>query len=104
MFSLILLNEEAFAPLPFLRWTNAAAATIVPRSDSRMALKWNGFKARRAASRAPPPGQAAPFARAAGASRGRSVHAACAERRAARPRYPLLVASPTGVELPRQVA
>ncbi len=44
VFALKLLREEAFAPLPFLRWNAASVADVVPRSDSRAALRYRGFR------------------------------------------------------------
>ena len=35
MFGLLLLNEETYQPLPFIRWTNASASELVPRPDRR---------------------------------------------------------------------
>lgn len=35
MFGLLLLNEEVYEPLPFLRWTNASASELIARTDRR---------------------------------------------------------------------
>ena len=44
IFKLILLTETVFAPLPFVRWTSVSVASLEARSDSRLALKWKGFR------------------------------------------------------------
>jgi hypothetical protein len=44
VFSLKLLREDAYAPLPFLRWTAASVADLLPKTESRTALRYRGFR------------------------------------------------------------
>ena len=43
IFALKLLREDVYTPL-FLRWTLAAVADLLPRSDARCALRYRGFR------------------------------------------------------------
>jgi hypothetical protein len=67
IFALKLLREESFAPLPFLRWTQASVADVLPRSDCRAALRFRGFRVAGVDVPAPPrtPARAAMAAEAA---------------------------------------
>ena len=67
VFALMLLREDEYSPLPFLRWTSASVADVLPRSDSRAALRFRGLRVAGLDLPAPPrsPSRAALAAEAA---------------------------------------
>eukprot|EP00471_Norrisiella_sphaerica_P014200 CAMPEP_0184492630 /NCGR_PEP_ID=MMETSP0113_2-20130426/23856_1 /TAXON_ID=91329 /ORGANISM="Norrisiella sphaerica, Strain BC52" /LENGTH=622 /DNA_ID=CAMNT_0026877545 /DNA_START=317 /DNA_END=2185 /DNA_ORIENTATION=- len=44
IFGLRILNEQAYEPLPFVRWTTSAAGDLMPKSNSRAEVKFETFR------------------------------------------------------------
>jgi hypothetical protein len=44
VFSMKLVNEYTYSPLPFVKFVNIAVADLEGQSESRVAVKWRQFK------------------------------------------------------------
>mmetsp|Transcript_21154 Transcript_21154/g.29658 ORF Transcript_21154/g.29658 Transcript_21154/m.29658 type:complete len:413 (+) Transcript_21154:1-1239(+) len=44
IFGLRILNEQAYEPLPFVRWTTSAAGDLFPKSNSRAEVKFEQYR------------------------------------------------------------
>lgn len=55
VFSMKLVNEYSYQPLPFIKFVNIAVADLDAQSDSRVAVSWRQFKVRLHATGGTPP-------------------------------------------------